>query len=418
MTSVSASWGRDAKVVGLVCFPHMMSHFYWTVWPAMAVAVTAAFQITYLEFGVVMTCFALAAGVGQTPVGFLVDRVGGRSVLIAGVVMEAGAIGCIGLATEYWHLVMLAIIAGLGHTVFHPADYSIITAGVSKARLGRAFAFHSFSGYVGFAFSPIFMTEIERYADWRVAFLSAGALGLISALMVLWQGSALGGDSEQRAERAKASRDKAPLGVSDGLKLLLSVPILMCFMYFVLHQIGVGGVRNFLPAALHELYGISQVEAGRTLSIFMIGTAAGILSGGFLADRVGPRMLTAALTLLPGAAIIATVGVFDIPLPLLIFLLALAGFLIGLLVSSRDLLIRSVTPDGSMGKVMGFASTGSNFGAALIPVLLGYLMDIKAYSWIFWLSAIFIASACLTFITVRGKFARPSAPVIKSRPET
>ena len=390
----------------------MMSHFYWMVWPPMAIAVTAAFQITYLEFGAIVTCFALAAGVGQTPVGFLVDRVGGRSVLIAGVVLEAGGIGCMGLASEYWQLLVLAVIAGLGHTVFHPADYSIISAGVSKQRLGRAFAFHSFSGYVGFAVAPVFMTEIERYADWRAAFLCAGALGLISALLVVWQGSALGADSTKRRERATNDAETASSGghssVADGLKLLLSIPILMCFLYFVLHQIGVGGLRNFLPAALHELYGVSQVSAGRTLSIFMIGTAAGILSGGFLADRVGPRISTAAMTLVPGAFIVSLIGWIDLPLPVLIALLAIAGFLIGLLVSSRDLLLRSVTPDGSMGKVMGFASTGSNFGGALIPVLLGYLMDLQAYSWIFWLSAIFIGSAFLTFATVRGRYSAPS----------
>lgn len=407
MTSVSAAWGRDAKVIGLVCFPHMMSHFYYTVWPPMAVAVTAAFGISYLEFGVVITCFALAAGIGQTPIGFLVDRIGGRRVLIAGVIIEAGGIGCIALADQYWQLIALALVAGLGHTVYHPADYAIMSAGITKARLGRAFAFHSFSGYVGFALAPILMTEVESAADWRIAFLLAGALGLISALLLVWQGQSLsadtvGGRAGPKGQEGPADERK-PLGVWDGFKLLVSFPILMCFLYFVLHQFGGGGLRNFLPAALHEMYGTPEVVGGRVLSIFMIGSALGILFGGFVADRFGPRILTAALTLIPAALFISLIGWYALPLTVLGAVLAAAGFLIGLLVPSRDILLRSVTPDGSMGKVMGFVSTGANFGGALIPVLLGYLMDVKAFSWIFWLSAIFVGVAFLTFATVRGR---------------
>lgn len=409
MTSLSATWGRDARVIGLVCLPHMMSHFYYTVLPPMAVALTAAFGISYFEFGTILTSFALAAGISQTPVGFLVDRIGGRPVLIAGVAMEACAIGAIGLADSYWQLIALGLIAGFGHTVFHPADYSILAAGVTRERLGRAFAFHSFSGYLGFASAPLFMTLLTEYLDWRAAFLLAGALGLFSGLVVLLSGNLLNDDMRHRIERRSIrseTGEKARHGeTARGVKLLFSVPILMCFLYFVLHQLGGGGLRTFLPAALKEMYGTELSAGGLALSIFMLGTAAGILAGGFLADRIGPRIGTAAITLIPAGLMIALMGWYDLPLPKLIVALAAAGCLIGILIPSRDLLLRSVTPEGSMGKVMGFTSTGANVGGALIPMILGHIMDLKAFSWIFWISAIFIGAAFLTFSTVRGKYS-------------
>lgn len=408
MTSLSATWGRDARVIGVVCMPHMMSHFYYIVLPPMAVALTAAFGISYLEFGAIMTSFALAAGISQTPVGFLVDRIGGRSVLIVGTILEACAIGAIGLADSYWQLIALGLIAGLGHTVFHPADYSILVAGVTRERLGRAFAFHSFSGYLGFASAPLFMTLIADNLDWRAAFLFAGALGLFSGLVVLLSGNILNGGMRHRIEgRSKPSEagEKVRNGeTARGLKLLLSAPILMCFLYFVLHQLGGGGLRTYLPAALEEMYGTERSIGGLALSILMMGTAVGILAGGFLADRIGPRIGTAALTLIPAGLIIALMGWYDLPLPLLVLILGLAGCLIGILIPSRDLLLRSVTPEGSMGKVMGFTSTGANVGGALIPMILGAIMDLRAFSWIFWISAIFIGAAFLTFSTVRGKY--------------
>jgi MFS family permease len=128
------------------------------------------------------------------------------------------------------------------------------------------------------------------------------------------------------------------------------------------------------------------------------------LSGGYVADRFGPRISTAFVTLVPAGLIIALLGWVEINGVLLVAALALSGYLIGLLIPSRDLLLRSVTPPGSMGKVMGFASTGSNLGGALIPVVLGYAMDTAGGHWVFWICALFIGAAFLTFITARTKY--------------
>jgi MFS family permease len=178
----------------------------------------------------------------------------------------------------------------------------------------------------------------------------------------------------------------------------------MCFLYFVFHQFGLGGVRNFLVLGLQDLYGIPILVGGSALSCLMIGGAGGVLAGGMLADRIGPQIATAFCTLVPAGILIALVGAYDMPSTLLFVVLSLAGFLLGLLIPSRDMLLRSVTPKGSMGKVMGFASTGANFGGAIMPMILGYIMVHHDTRFVFWIPAFFVAAAFLTFITVRGKY--------------
>ncbi len=412
MARIAASMNRDSKVIGLICFPHMMSHFYYMVLPPMFSVLKSTFEINNLELGAVLTSFALAAGIGQTPVGFLVDKLGGRRVLVAGLVVEASAIGSIGLADFYWQLLALGAVAGIGHTVYHPADYAILTSVITKERMGRAFGIHSFTGYLGFALAPLFMTGIATLWHWQAAFLMAGAVGLTCALLVWTNGTLLDGvDLKQESpnpdkENEPASDKPQPAGVGQGVKLLFSVPIMMCFFYFVLNQMGVGGLRNFLEVALWELYATPQVVAGAALTGLMAGAAGGILAGGFLADRTGPQIWVACLTLVPSGLLIATIGAYDMPNIVLVTVITLAGFLMGLLVPSRDLLLRDVTPEGSMGKVMGFASTGANFGGAIIPVVLGWVMDNSDPRWIFWISATMIAGAFFTFITVRGRYRR------------
>jgi len=328
-------------------------------------------------------------------------------VLIGGLALEAVAIGLFGVATAYWQLLVLAAIAGVGHTVFHPADYAILSARVSEKRMGRAFSIHSATGYVGFFIAPIFMTGVAGLWHWRAAFILIGIIGLVAALVLLTQSDALrddGAASKSNKGDEKVEKPAAPGTTMEGLKLILSVPILMCFLYFVLHQMGGGGIRSFLVAALGEMYGTPEVVAATALSAFTAGSVFGILSGGYVADRFGPRITTAFFTLVPAAVIIALLGWVNIQGALLIAALALSGYLIGLLIPSRDLLLRSVTPPGSMGKVMGFASTGSNLGGALIPVVLGYTLDTAGGHWVFWICALFVGAAFLTFITARTKY--------------
>mgnify|MGYP000250605371 CR=1 FL=1 len=394
--------GQDMKVISLVCFPHMMSHVYWLVIPPMFPALMAAFGLNAFQAGVIVSVFAAATMVAQTPVGFLVDRIGARWILIGGLAIEGAAIAMFGVADAYWQLLVLAGIAGLGHTVFHPADYAILSARVSEQRMGRAFSIHSATGYAGFAIAPIYMTEVAAHWNWQSAFLSIGIIGLFASLILLLQSGSLRDEGEAAKARKKKEDSAAPEAagaLSSDLKLLLSIPVLMCFLYFILHQLGGGGLRAFLVVALADLYNTPVVDAARALSAFTIGSVVGILSGGFIADRFGPRVMTAFATLVPAALIIGVLGWVDIQGVLLVTLLAIAGYLIGVLIPSRDLLLRSVTPSGSMGKVMGFASTGTNLGGAIIPAVLGYVMDVAGGTWVFGISAIFIGAAFLTFIT-------------------
>ncbi len=403
MASLTAYFDRDARVIGLVCFPHGLSHFYYMVLPPMFAVLKTAFGLNNLEIGLFMTIFAAAAAIGQTPVGFLVDKIGGRQVLICGLLLESIAIGSIGLAESYWQLLALGAIAGMGHTVYHPADFAIMTSLVSNKRMGRAFGIHSFTGYLGFAAAPLFMTAISELWNWQAAFILAGVLGLIAASL-LWLNSALlremGADSGRPKKTEQNSQNGSQVG--QGIKLLFTAPMIACFLYYVLHQMGNGGLRTFLGVALWELYATPQVIAGMALTGLMAGTAGGILAGGFLADRTGPQIWVACMTLVPSALLIALVGAFEMPLIVLVLVITAAGFLMGLLLPSRDLLLRSVTPDGSMGKAMGFVSTGSNVGGAIIPVVLGWVMDNSNPRYIFWITAGMIAAALFTFITVKG----------------
>lgn len=402
MATLDAAVSRDARVIALVCVPHMMSHAYFLVLPTLFPLLKEALDLTYTDLGLALTAFGLAAGLGQLPVGFLVDRIGGRPLLILGMAAQGTAIGLIGFVDAYWQILGLMGIAGLAHTVYHPADYAILTATVDPRRMGRAYGVHAFTGNLGFAIAPVFMVTVSSLWHWRAAFVAIGAIGvLVAALLFLYRDLL-----RQDRRRGTAGERAAPVGARAGLRFLMSAPILMCFAFFVLQVAGSGGLRSFTVAALDQLFSIPLAVVNTALFGLLVGSAVGTLAGADYADRVGPRIGTAAMTLGPAALLIVLVGTVPMPLVLLTAVLAAVGFALGFLMPSRDLLLRSVTPDGAMGRAMGFASSGANLAGGLVPILFGWMLDNFDPRWIFWIAAAFVAMALLTFSTVKGRYAR------------
>ena len=85
--------------------------------------------------------------------------------------------------------------------------------------------------------------------------------------------------------------------------------------------------------------------------------------------------------------------------------MAVGGFFTGVIVPSRDMIVRESTPPGSFGKVFGFVSTGFNIGGTVSPMIYGLLMDHGSPRMVF----VLIALALLLAIgTVAGTGKKPT----------
>src|SRR5262245_41977198 len=136
--------GRDAKVIGLVGAAHFASHYYMLVLPPLIPFMRADYGLSYTEIGLAITVFNTVSASLQTPAGFLADRIGAHRVLVAGLTLSATAFALVGLVPSYWLIVALYALAGLGNTVYHPADYAILSQHVSPDRVSQAFSIHTF----------------------------------------------------------------------------------------------------------------------------------------------------------------------------------------------------------------------------------------------------------------------------------
>src|SRR6201982_3626054 len=136
---------RDTRVNALLGAGHFLSHFYQLCLPPLFIAWQKTFDVSFAELGLAMAVMAAAAAVMQTPMGFLVDRYGARPFLVGGTLVMTLSIAAMGFATAYWQIVALALLSGVGSSVFHPADYAILSGSIDPARLGRDFLVHTFT---------------------------------------------------------------------------------------------------------------------------------------------------------------------------------------------------------------------------------------------------------------------------------
>jgi len=392
----------DARVIGLVSGGHFFSHFYGLALPPLFPLLKAEFGVGYAALGLLVSVMSLASGIAQVPVGFLVDRFGAARFLILGITVQASATLLMGLAPSYWVLLAFMVMAGLGNCVYHPADYAILSATVRHERLGRAFSVHTFAGHVGWALAPAVIGALATVIGWRAGLVAVGSVGLVAAMVIAIN---RGGLRSTPASGGEVTPGQA------GIRLLLSSPIVMCFLFYVLIATGSGGFYNFLVSALVAGFDTPFAAATAGLTAFFMGSASGILVGGVLADRTARYGTIAVVGFGASSLLISIIGAVGLaPVPLL-GVLALAGFANGLVPPSRDLMVRSVTPPGATGRVFAFVSVGFDVGGVATPLVYGWIMDTGDVRWVFWLTALL---QLVAIVTVLG--ARRGAVQVASRP--
>ena len=203
---------------------------------------------------------------------------------------------------SYWLLIAMFGLIGLGNTVYHPADYALLSRHVTPARMSQAYSVHTFAGMLGSALAPGAALLMHGLYGWRGAFLGAAILGLVVAVVLLCQP-----EGQDHAPAKPREPDSSPTD----WRLLMAAPILVSFLYFLLHAFASFGLQNFSVVALGALYGTSALTANSALSGYLVLSALGVLVGGWLAARLTHHSLLAALGMLATAVAAILIGTID-----------------------------------------------------------------------------------------------------------
>jgi MFS family permease len=403
-TALSGTPARnDLTVIGLIGLAHGTSHFFHLLLPPLFPAFIREWGLSYGELGLLVSVFFVISGIGQALAGFVVDRVGARPVLFAALAFFVAAALAAATAQGYAGLLLAAVLAGIGNSPFHPADFTILNKRVSQARLGHAFSVHGITGSLGWAAAPLFMIGVSGLAgSWRAACVAAALLALAVLVLLVLQREAI----DDR--RGQWSHDKAAAAPAEHSLAFLKLPsVWLCFSFFFWSTAALAAIQSFAGPALAQMYGLPATATAFVVTGYMLCGAAGMLVGGFVVARVDRLERTIALAMCLAGALLLLVASGWLPGSMAALLAAAAGFGTGLAGPSRDMLIKRAAPPGATGRVYGTVYSGLDVGFALAAPVFGWLLDHGRPSAVFVGSALAlllgVASAGMVAVRVRSR---------------
>lgn len=394
---------RERQAIWLVASAHAVSHFYLLILIPIFPLLKERLAVGYVELGFALTVWNVVSAIAQAPIGFLVDRYGSRRMLIGALLCGGLAYGSVGFFPTYWALLVAVAFAGLANAVYHPADYDILNSVVAAKRVGKAFSYHTFSGYVGSAAAPPVMLFLATRLGIGPALSIGGLLGIIMAIPLVFARTLDHGGSAARRRESGA----APIP----LKRLLSPAIVALTAFFMLLNLSTSALQNFSLVALMKLYHIPLSIASAALTAYLVGVAIGVLAGGHLADWTKRHENVAAGGFAVTAILTFALGTFPFAGYAIVALLGIAGFCNGLIMPSRDMLVRAAAPRDAVGRVFGIVTTGVNLGGTIGPVIYGWLIDRGAPRDVFYVACVFmLITIALPLVTERHRARTRETP--------
>ncbi|HTC79292.1 MAG TPA: MFS transporter, partial [Terriglobales bacterium] len=260
------------RTLVLISTAHWVSHFHLMVLPMLFPFLKTQLGVGYIELGFALTVFAVVSGMTQAPMGYLADHVGARKVLLIGLTVGGLALIMLGLNLSYPWLIASAVLLGLANSVYHPADYAILSAHMDEARIGRAFSIHTFAGFLGGAVAPAIVAALVTFAGSHGALILAGAVGPLVALLLIGVPDA-------------SAADRKVAGMHSPKQSIVTPTLMVLTAFFMLLALSNAGIANFGVVALMNGYGESFSSANIALTAYLGLSAIGVLAGGLLADR-------------------------------------------------------------------------------------------------------------------------------------
>src|ERR1700722_3083482 len=336
---------EQLRTLGAISVAHWVSHFHIFVLPMLFPFLKQQLHVGYVELGFALTVFAVSSGLTQAPIGYVADHLGARKILLMGLCLGGAALIVLGLHLSYPSLVVSAALLGLANSVYHPANYAILSAHMNEARMGRAFSIHTFAGFLGGAVAPAIVAALVAMVGGHGALIAAGAAGPVVALLLLVVGIPDASAADRQSAGTEAPRQN-----------IITPTLIVLTIFFMLLSLSNAGIGNFGVVALMSGYGASFPSANIALTAFLGFSAVGVLAGGFLADYTQRHGQVAAACFAVNAAIVLIIATVALPSLLLTAAMGTAGFLGGVIAPSRDMLVRNTAPAGAAGRALGLVS--------------------------------------------------------------
>ncbi|MEV9498287.1 MFS transporter [Aliarcobacter butzleri] len=373
-----------AKILGLVSFGHFTNDTMQSLMIAVYPMLKNDFSLTFAQIGLITLVYQLSASILQPLVGLFTDRYHKPYSIAFSMFCTFIGLTSLAFATNYYLILVSAILIGIGSSIFHPEASRIARMAAFGEKYGLAQSVFQIGGNLGSAIGPLIAVWLVLpNGQYSIFYISI--IALLSIPILIYVGS--------WHKNYHASIKNKTISIKQTLskqKISFALMILLILMFSKF--LYMSGISNYLMFYLIQKYNISDEMAQYHLFYFLFSVALGTIFGGPLGDKFGRKAIIFAsiFGIVPFTLVLPYVDIY-----LSTIFLSIIGFMLASAFPAIVVYAQELIP-GKVGTISGLFF-GIAFGLAGIgAAILGYFIDIYG--------VVLIYKIC-SFLPLLGLFA-------------
>jgi MFS family permease len=369
-TSADYKWWVVAMLWFVCFFNYADRQAIYSVFPLLK----SEMGLSDVQLGIVGSAFMWVYAIFGPVAGTIGDRLPRKTLIVGGLVFWSVITAATALSTDYVHLVFFRALEGLGEAFYFPASMSLLSDYHGRDTRSRAMSFHQSSVYAGTIAGGAVAGFLGQYHGWRLAFWLFGSLGTVLGLVLLvLLREPRRGESETETAPAHAGVRLERNFLRDAKVLLTNRIVLLLIAVFVGANFVAMIFLTWMPSFLYRKFSMSLSMAGLNGTAFLqIASVLGVITGGFLADRLvtrmrGGRMAVQAAGLLLGVPFIFLTG-WTLSVPVLILGMCGFGFFKGMYDANIWASLYDVVTPERRATALGIMNSIGWLGGGIAPV--------------------------------------------------
>jgi MFS transporter, ACS family, hexuronate transporter len=363
------------SLFGLLCVAGIFNAMDRPIIAILKPDMSADFGWTDKDFGDLAFYTQMAAAFSFLFTGWLVDRIGVRKSMVAGVTAWSFAAMAHGWAITMWQVIAARIGLGATEAVQTPLTIKTVATLFEPNKRSLAFGIGTAIAGLGTIALPFFIPPLAEAYGWRGALIFGGVGGFVT--LALWLIIARGVKFNDAAEDETQdyNDDAAPYGPilmeRRTWAIVIAKAISDCTWWFM----------NFWLADFYRKeFDLSTAELAVPLAIAFAGSGLGALFAGWLSTRLLDKgisvnrvrkgmMLASALLVLPLPLVLQLNSFWPVAIMMGLVMAGHQGFSLSIFSTITD-----VVPRAKVGRVTAFGAFCGNMGGAGIAKLTGILL--------------------------------------------
>jgi MFS family permease len=331
--------------------------------------------LTDVQLGVVAGAFMWVYAASAPLAGLIGDRFSRKALILGGLIFWSAVTIATAFCREYWQLVLVRALEGLGESFYFPASMSLISDYHGKKTRSRAMSLHQSSVYAGTIAGGSLAGYLGQHYGWQSSFYVFGWGGIALAVVLMWL------LREPPRGAAEAAPAEGPRSLWDSIRGVFGHPMVpVLILVFVGANFVASVFLTWLPSFLYRKFAMTLSMAGFSGTAYLqVASVLGVISGGMLADRLARRrpagrMITQAIGLLLGVPFVFLTG-WTTTVTAVVLAMAGFGFFKGLYDANIWASLYDVVPSAHRATALGLMNSIGWLGAGAAPVAIAAMSE-------------------------------------------